>query len=155
MEVAVKNLKPGDQYRDEDNGNGYTVTEPVATEQGPKAGRTRWLVAVTYNDGGNGVRIWDDGDIMIPLMTRAPAQSYPVQKPGVASIVHYRSYGTPGGDYTAECRAALVTEVKYVSNLVFVGLGVINPTGMFFKVNIPYDKNGEAGGSWHWPCEET
>lgn len=31
--------------------------------------------------------------------------------PFVGAPVHYRSYGTPGGEYKAECRAALVTAV--------------------------------------------
>lgn len=30
----------------------------------------------------------------------------------IGRIVHYVSYGTPGGEYTSECRAAVVTEVK-------------------------------------------
>jgi hypothetical protein len=30
--------------------------------------------------------------------------------PAIGEIVHYRSYGTPGGEYGAECRAAIVTE---------------------------------------------
>jgi hypothetical protein len=31
-----------------------------------------------------------------------------------------------------------------------VGLCVLNPTGLFFNRNVPYDKDGK-GGSWHWP----
>jgi hypothetical protein len=32
-------------------------------------------------------------------------------QPSVGRIVHYVSYGTPGGEYGQECRAAIVTEV--------------------------------------------
>ncbi len=35
----------------------------------------------------------------------------PPSPPTVGRVVHYRSYGTPGGEYTPECRAAVVTEV--------------------------------------------
>lgn len=34
------------------------------------------------------------------------------QIPSVGRIVHYVSYGTPGGEYTSECRAAIITEVS-------------------------------------------
>ena len=32
-------------------------------------------------------------------------------KPSVSRMVHYVSYGTPGGEYASACRAAVVTEV--------------------------------------------
>lgn len=32
-------------------------------------------------------------------------------KPSVGRIVHYVSFGTPGGEYAPKCRAAIVTEV--------------------------------------------
>lgn len=72
----------------------------------------------------------------------------------VGSIVHYVAYGTPGGEYPAGvCRAAVVTEVATDTDHVpqglwNVGLCVLNPTGMFFKQDIPYDA-GRAPGSWH------
>lgn len=31
--------------------------------------------------------------------------------PAVGRVVHYVSYGTPGGEYKSECRAATITEV--------------------------------------------
>lgn len=34
-----------------------------------------------------------------------------VDLPSVGRIVHYMSFGTPGGEYTARCRAAVVVEV--------------------------------------------
>jgi hypothetical protein len=70
------------------------------------------------------------------------------QKPSVGRIVHYVSYGTPGGEYTSQCRAAVVTETDTSDT---VGLAVLNPTGMFFNRTVVHDEGGKAGGSWHWP----
>jgi hypothetical protein len=70
-------------------------------------------------------------------------------KPTVGRIVHYVSYGTPGGEYTKECRAAVVTEVT-TDNVI--GLAVLNPTGMFFNREITHDDGTKpTGGTWHWP----
>ena len=90
-------------------------------------------------------------------------------KPSVGRIVHYVSYGTPGGEYKSECRAAIVTEVPGdVERPQTLGLCVLNPTGMFFNRTVPYyegdtghDHAGEevpersyGGGAWHWPERE-
>ena len=81
-------------------------------------------------------------------------------KPSVGDMVHYVSYGTPGGEYGQECRAAKVTEVPSgVPGPQTVGLCVFNPTGIFFNRSVPCGK-GDApcvagqltGGSWHWPA---
>jgi len=77
-------------------------------------------------------------------------------KPSVGRIVHYVSYGTPGGEYKSECRAAVITEVD---DDRVVGLCVLNPTGQFFNRAViqaefpPPDKivAGHRGGTWHWP----
>jgi hypothetical protein len=89
-------------------------------------------------------------------------------KPSVGRIVHYVSYGTPGGEYKSECRAAVVTEVDPFADrddARHVGLCVLNPTGQFFNRAVPYH-GGDAGhdhagaeipalsypgGTWHWP----
>ena len=94
------------------------------------------------------------------------------QLPSVGRIVHYTSYGTPGGEYRSECRAAVVTAVDEYQATgddgQFVGhvdLCVLNPTGMFFNRGVHYhegdvghDHAGEEipaksyrGGTWHWP----
>jgi hypothetical protein len=84
------------------------------------------------------------------------------QKPSVGRIVHYVSYGTPGGEYGSECRAAVVTEVTQAEvneqdpagDGVFrdtVGLCVLNPEGLFLKRGLLQDEDGRAGGTWHWP----
>jgi hypothetical protein len=82
-------------------------------------------------------------------------------KPSVGQIVHYVSYGTPGGEYAKECRAAIVTEV--ISHAVdpasgnpvgewAVSLCVLNPTGQFFNRNVvQMEDPSHDGGTWHWP----
>lgn len=86
-----------------------------------------------------------------------------MQSPSVGRIVHYRSYGTPGGEYQPACRAAVVTEVQTTlipegeepRGLPLVGLCVLNPEGQFFNRGVPFDQgDGQgqaAGGTWHWP----
>jgi len=78
-------------------------------------------------------------------------------QPTIGRIVHYKSYGTPGGEFTPECRPAIITEVRDGE----VGLVVVNPTGLFFhpiadpasnRESVPHDESQERGGTWHWPC---
>ena len=77
-------------------------------------------------------------------------------KPIVGQIVHYRSYGTPGGEYTSQCRAAVVTQVHVgeESGCCIVSMAVLNPEGMFFDRGVPYDAAADRGGTWHWPERE-
>lgn len=78
--------------------------------------------------------------------------------PAIGQIVHYVSYGTPGGEYTRQCRAAIITAVPEVELPVIlpegiatqVDLAVFNPTGMFFN-RCHQDEETKQGGSWHWP----
>jgi len=81
-----------------------------------------------------------------------------VQKPSVGRIVHYVSYGTPGGEFKPEHRAAIITAVREVepvdgedSAVVQVDLCVLNPSGFFFNTNVRHDEEAELGGTWHWP----
>jgi hypothetical protein len=86
--------------------------------------------------------------------------------PSVGRIVHYVSYGTPGGEYTSQCRAAIITEVVPITGddaaqaeienwdadqRFRVGLAVFNPTGMFFNTGLCQDEAHKRGGTWHWP----
>jgi hypothetical protein len=79
--------------------------------------------------------------------------------PSVGRIVHYVSYGTPGGEYTSQCRAAIITEVgpgllpdvteqqrEHDSAVPVVGLCVLNPTGLFFK-RAEHDEGKGASGA--------
>lgn len=71
------------------------------------------------------------------------------QVPSIGRVVHYVSFGTPGGEYPSVCRAATITEVHH--NEQVVGLAVLNPTGLFFNRHNEQDEDGHAGGTWHWP----
>lgn len=92
------------------------------------------------------------------------------QQPSVGRIVHYVSYGTPGGEYTSRCRAAIVTEVPTNEDLGItqamldnpetremlpagwvVSVAVLNPSGLFFDEHLEYDEDAARGGTWHWP----
>ena len=79
-------------------------------------------------------------------------------QPSIGRVVHYVSYGTPGGEYGKECRAAVITEVsKHPDADGTVGLAVLNPTGMFFDRGVAHAEDKMAGaaehpgGTWHWP----
>lgn len=86
------------------------------------------------------------------------------QTPTIGRIVHYVSYGTPGGEYPSVCRAAVITQVGVDGD---VGLCVVNPTGQFFNPAVRHDPGDPSdstdgahcnggdraypGGTWHWP----
>ncbi len=72
-------------------------------------------------------------------------------KPSIGRIVHYVSYGTPGGEYPSVCRAAIITAV---ADSGLVDLCVLNPEGFFFNKNVPLDSRDKYGGTWHWPERE-
>lgn len=76
-----------------------------------------------------------------------------VQVPTVGRVVRYVAYGTPGGEFPAGVhRAAIVTEVHSPGEPDSVlSLCVLNPTGMFFNVGVPFDPSGAKPGTWHWP----
>ena len=79
--------------------------------------------------------------------------------PSVGRIVHYVSYGTPGGEYSSRCRAAIVTEVgdpdHVDADFERIGLCVLNPTCLFFHPlaagGCVRDAHDHRGGTWHWP----
>lgn len=87
------------------------------------------------------------------------------QQPSVGRIVHYVSYGTPGGEYQSECRAAIIAAVPtavWEGDAQPLDLVVLNPTGLFFNrcphhagdpdhVDASPDRPTYRGGTWHWP----
>lgn len=73
------------------------------------------------------------------------ARKLPV--PSVCQMVHYVSYGTPGGEYQSKCRAAVIAGINTVEA---VDLVVFNPTGLFFNTCV-HDEVEKKGGTWHWP----
>lgn len=70
--------------------------------------------------------------------------------PTVGRIVHYVSFGSPGGEFVPECRAAVVTAVEEGS---IVSLAVLNPNGLYFNQGALLNLS-HAGGTWHWPERE-
>jgi len=70
------------------------------------------------------------------------------QVPSVGRVVHYVSYGTPGGEYPSTCRAAMVTEVE---NPKVVSLAVLNPEGVFFNRHVHLSEDEAQEGTCHWP----
>lgn len=74
-------------------------------------------------------------------------------KPSAGRIVHYVSYGTPGGEYGKTCRAAMITQAD--SDSLVVALAVFNPTGIFFNESVTYDNGGEKPGSFDCSSKDT
>lgn len=86
--------------------------------------------------------------------------------PRLSDLVHYVSYGTPGGEYSSACRAAVITNVQPVSEGTRqqaeieiwdyipheADLFVMNPTGSFFN-RCWQDEANRRGGTWHFFCE--
>jgi hypothetical protein len=78
------------------------------------------------------------------------------KQPSVGRIVHYQAYGTPNGEYRSEPRAAIVTSVRAgmdhnpLVETFPVDLCVLNPTGMFFNLNVRFSETPKPG-CWNWP----
>ena len=78
-------------------------------------------------------------------------------KPSIGRTDHYQSYGTPGGEYLPEPRAAIITSIKHVllkpddkELTEVVGIAVFNPTGLFFNLETPFAEV-PTPGHWNWP----
>lgn len=86
-------------------------------------------------------------------------------KPSVGRIVHYQTYGTPGGEHLPEPVAAIVTEVPELlpeqpnsgppGYVPAVHLCVLYPNGLSFKTNVHHaDMGVPQPGRWNWPPRE-
>ncbi|SDT74327.1 hypothetical protein [Actinoplanes derwentensis] len=77
--------------------------------------------------------------------------------PRVVDLVHYTSYGTPGGEYPSVCRAAVVTAAGQPGENARtpVALCVLNPAGAQFVQRVlqsgAADGGPHPGGTWHRP----
>ncbi|HKU01423.1 MAG TPA: hypothetical protein VJQ80_01265 [Arthrobacter sp.] len=76
--------------------------------------------------------------------------------PSIGRIVHYHSYGTPGGEYLPEPRAAIITAIPdalpahWADRKSPVSLCILNPTGMFFNELVAFSEEPKPG-HWSWP----
>lgn len=73
-------------------------------------------------------------------------------KPSVGRIVHYHSYGTPGGEFKPLPRAAVVTATQAEDPTLAAGevvVCVLNPSGVFF--NRAQFSDAPKPGCWNWP----
>ena len=71
-------------------------------------------------------------------------------RPTVGRIVHYQSYGTPGGEFLPEARAAIIASVEaFEPENGMVSIVVFNPTGLFFNT-VGYAET-PTPGCWNWP----
>lgn len=68
------------------------------------------------------------------------------QKPSVGRVVHYRAYGTPGGEFKSVPRAAVIVDVHQDDD---VTVCVLNPSGIFFN-RVKYSEDPKPG-CWNWP----
>ncbi len=71
----------------------------------------------------------------------------PTKKPSIGRIVHYQSFGTPGGEYASQPRAAIITAVHTDE---CVNLCILNPTGVFFASSVLH-ADEPTPGRWNWP----
>lgn len=124
----------------------------------------------------------------VPMWRTDGRRAAPVHdKPWVSASVHYVSHGTPvRGDgtqaFASVCRAAVVAEVHDTEpvpehGVPYVTLCVLNPSGIFFQPQMPYDPGTFSGpereavpgsplplitcadltfqpGTWHWAGHE-
>lgn len=68
--------------------------------------------------------------------------------PSVARMVHYQSYGTPGGEFKPEPRAAVIAAVHEDEECTVC---VLNPSGLFFNRAKHAPNDSPTPGCWNWP----
>jgi hypothetical protein len=75
--------------------------------------------------------------------------------PSVGRVVHFQTYGTPGGEHLSEPIAAIITAVHDSDpapehGVPYVDLFAIYPNGTSHKPNIRY-ADEPTPGCWNWP----
>lgn len=73
--------------------------------------------------------------------------------PRIGDPVHYHSRGSADGVFQSEPRAAIITGIPEGQNTYpypRVHLAVLNPTGMFFDLDVPHAVE-KRPGCWTWP----
>lgn len=76
---------------------------------------------------------------------------------GIGRMVHYVAYGSPGGEHVAGVhRAAIITRLDSYGIGEFmdhptVSVCILNPTGIYFATEVPFNDTEMPSGSWHWP----
>lgn len=73
-----------------------------------------------------------------------------MQTPSIGRIVHYQSFGTPGGEYLPEPRAAIITGVHPSDAALVADLTIFNPEGFHQPRRVPY-ADTPTPGHWNWP----
>jgi hypothetical protein len=78
----------------------------------------------------------------------------PQVKPTVGRIVHYQAYGTPGGEFKSQPRAAIVAETHEDAGDGECTVVVLNPSGLFFNRVKHAPNDVPTPGHWNWPPRE-
>lgn len=143
-----------------------TDPDPVLTITGTVGTQECVLARVEIDAGGR-----DPSQVVADMLRQLtakvegqdPGRPAHDRGPSVGDIVHYVSYGTPAGEYSRACRAAIITKVRgrAVNTATgsdvkehMVDLAVLNPTGMHFTTHRVQMEDARDGGTWHWP-EQT
>lgn len=73
--------------------------------------------------------------------------------PTVGRIVHYQSYGTPGGEFLPQPRAAIIAAVRSAPEYETdeCDIVVLNPSGLFFNRAKHAPDDVPTPGCWNWP----
>jgi hypothetical protein len=158
--------------------HGYWIGD--GPEPSPRPADAPPLVARCMGPGGCSQCALEYARRSQPKSRSGVAVSLTYVRPKLADLVHYTSFGTPGGEYSSQCRAAIVAEVgqwitveeqeassysasegRPIRTLTqwyyddAVALVVLNPAGLFFSgagtVGCKHDEANHAGGTWHWP----
>lgn len=77
------------------------------------------------------------------------------QTPSIGRIVHFQTYGTPGGEHPSEPIAAIITAVHDDDpvpehGVPYVDLFAIYPNGTSNKPNAKFAEE-PTPGHWNWP----